>query len=141
MGTSGKILIIDDEADAISYLEAILQGDGYETVSASDGAEGMKKVRESAPRLILLDLMMPGESGIKFLNEIKGDEKLKEIPVVVQSGVRQVTGVDMKEYLGKQPFRKRKKEALGVDVDITPDAFLEKPINPTELLTTVKKYL
>ena len=141
MGTSGKILIIDDEADAISYLEAILHDNGYETVSASDGTEGMKKVRESPPRLILLDLMMPGGSGVKFLNEIRTDEKLKGIPVIVQSGARQVTGVDMQQYLGKQPFRDRKKEALGVDVDIKPDAYLEKPINPSELLATIKKYI
>jgi CheY-like chemotaxis protein len=140
MGTSGNILIIDDDPDAISYLEAILQDNGYETVSASDGAEGLRKARETHPRLILLDLMMPGESGIKFLNKIREDEKLKGIPVIVQSGARQVTGVDMQRYLEKSPFRERKKEALGVDVDIKPDAYLEKPIKPSDLLATVKKY-
>lgn len=141
MGPSGKILIIDDDPDAISYLEAILHDNGYETVSASDGAAGMEKARESNPRLILLDLMMPGESGVKFLNALRNDEKLKGIPVIVQSGARQATGVDMKDYLGKQPFRDRKKEALGVDVDVTPNAFLEKPVNPKELLAALKKLL
>ena len=140
MGTAGKILIIDDDPDAVSYLEAILTDNGYETFSASDGAEGLRKAREAPPRLILLDLMMPGESGIKFLNQVKRDEKLKGVPVIVQSGARHVTGVDMRQYLEQQPFRDKKKDALGVDVDITPEAFLEKPIKPEDLLATVKKH-
>lgn len=140
MDDSGKILIIDDDPDAVSYLEAILTDNGYETLSASDGAEGLKKAMEVSPRLILLDLMMPGESGVKFLNAVRRDEKLKGTPVIVQSGARHVTGVDMKQYLEQQPFREKKKDALGVDVDITPDAFLEKPIKPSDLLAAVKKY-
>ena len=58
-----KILIIDDDPDAVSYLEAILTDNGYETFSASDGAEGLRLAREAPPRLILLDLMMPGIGG------------------------------------------------------------------------------
>ena len=140
MTTTKKILIIDDEPDARAYLKAILDEEGYETMTAADGEEGLKKVRESHPHLIILDLMMP-KSGIMFLNEIKNDEQLKEIPIVVASGARQVTGVDMKHYLEEQPFKERKKEVLGVDFDITPDAFLEKPVNPSELIATVKKLI
>ncbi|UCE40386.1 MAG: response regulator [Candidatus Aminicenantes bacterium] len=140
MTTTKKILIIDDEPDARAYLKAILDEEGYEIMTAADAEEGMKKVRESQPHLIMLDLMMP-KSGIIFLNEIKNDEQLKEIPIVVASGARQVTGVDMKHYLEEQPFKERKKEVLGIDFDITPDAFLEKPVNPSELLATVKKLI
>jgi two-component system alkaline phosphatase synthesis response regulator PhoP len=140
MTTTKKILIIDDEPDARAYLKAILDEEGYETITAADGEEGLQKVRESHPHLIMLDLMMP-KSGVMFLNEIKSDEQLKNIPIVVASGARQVTGVDMKHYLEEQPFKERKKAVLGVDFDITPDAFLEKPVNPSELLATVKKFI
>ena len=141
MSNTKRILIIDDEPDARAYLKAILDEEGYETITASDGEEGLIKVQENPPHLILLDLMMPKKSGIKFLNEIKIDEQLKDVPIVVVSGTRQVTGFDMKHYLKEQPFKDRKKEVLGVDFDITPEAYVEKPVNPSELLTTVKKFI
>lgn len=141
MSKNLRILVIDDEPDTRAYLKAVLEEDGYETITASDGEEGLNKVQENTPHLILLDLMMPKKSGIKFLNEIRNDEQLKEVPIIVVSGVRQVTGVDMKHYLEEQPFKDRKKEALGVDIDITPKAYLEKPIDPSELLATIKKFI
>lgn len=141
MSEKVRILVIDDEQDARAYLKAILDEEGYETITAADGEEGLNKVQENPPRLILLDLMMPKKSGVKFLNEIREDEQLKEVPIVVVSGARQVTGVDMKHYLEEQPFKDRKKEVLGVDIDITPEAYLEKPIDPAELLATVKKFI
>jgi len=141
MSTTKKILIIDDEPDARAYLKAILEEKGYEIMTASDGEEGLKKARETPPHLILLDLLMPKKSGVKFLNEIKQDKQLKGVPIVIESGARQVTGVDMKQYLKEQPFQERKKEVMGVDLDITPEAYLEKPIDPSELLSTIKKFI
>ena len=141
MSTTKKILIIDDEPDARAYLHAILDEEGYEIMTASDGEEGLKKVQESPPNLILLDIMMPKKSGVMFLNEIKSNEQLMGIPIVVASGARQATGVDMKHYLKEHPFKERKKEVMGFDFDITPDAFLEQPVNPSELLATVKKLI
>jgi CheY-like chemotaxis protein len=139
MSSSKKILIIDDESDARAYLKAILEDEGYETLTASDGEEGLKLARETPPHLITLDLMMPNKSGVKFLNEIKSDAQLKDVPIVVASGARQVTGVDMKQYLQERPFQERKKEATGATHEAVPDAYLEKPVNPSELLALVKK--
>lgn len=141
MSGATTILIIDDDPDAISYLEAVLEDNGYETVTAADGDQGLDRVREAHPDLVLLDLLMPEMSGTRFLNEIKRDERLREIPVVVQSGAREVTGVDMRQYLEEQPFRDRKKEALGVDLDVRPDGFLEKPVDRAELLATLERLL
>ena len=139
MSEKKKVLIIDDEPDARAFLKAILEDDGYETMSASDGEEGLQAARGNPPDLITLDLMMPNKSGIKFLNEVKSDEQLKEVPIVVISGARQETGVDMKQYLEHRPFQERKIAVADVDVDSSPDVFLEKPVNPPELLTAVKK--
>ena len=140
MSTPKKILIIDDEPDARAFMQAVLEDGGYETMTASNGEEGLKTARKTPPDLITLDLLMPNKSGIKFLNEMKREEELKEIPIIVASGARQVTGVDMKQYLKDQPFKDRKKEVLG-EVDITPEDFLEKPIDPSDLIATVKKYI
>ena len=141
MTATKKILIIDDEPDARAYLQAILEENGYETTTAIDGGDGLKKAQEYPPHLSLLDLMMPHKSGVKFITELRQDERLKAIPIVVQSGARQATGVDMKQYLKDQPFRERKARVMGVDIDINPEAFLEKPIDPSELLATLKKFI
>ena len=140
MSTPKKILIIDDEPDARTFMQAILEEGNYETMTASNGEEGLTVVKTTPPDLITLDLLMPNKSGIKFLNEIKSEEHLKGIPIIVISGARQVTGVDMKQYLKDQPFKDRKKQVMG-EIDITPEAFLEKPVDPPELIATVKKFI
>lgn len=141
MSTAKKILIIDDDPDTLTYLSTVLQDHYYETITASDGDEGLKKSLEIMPDLILLDLMMPKKSGIKFLNEIKLNETLKRIPIIVESGASNVTGVDMKHYIENPPFRARKDAILGTHIDTTPQAYIEKPIDPKELIDTVKKFI
>ena len=141
MTTKGKILIVEDDPDALIYLSALLEDNDYETLTAPNGDAGLKKARETQPDLILLDLMMPEKSGMWFLNEIKQDSALKDVPIIVESGASKVTGFDMKDYLEKQPFKERKKEALGKDIDTTPDAYLDKPVNEEQLLETVKKLI
>ena len=138
--TEGEyVLVVDDDADARAYLTAVLEDNGYESETAVDGEEAMQKARKSAPSIILLDLMMPGKSGMAFLNEIKRDELLKNVPIVVQSGASQVTGVDMKKYLEDPPYRDRKAKALGIDINITPEAYLEKPFDPEVLIEVLEK--
>lgn len=139
MKAKKRILIVDDDADVRECLSVILARNGYEPVTAADGEEALNKAVQSPPALILLDLLMPGKSGVKFLNEIKQDESLRHIPIVVQSAVRQVTGVDMKKYLEDQPHRERKARAMGRDIDITPDGYFEKPVDPKALIKMVEK--
>ena len=141
MGTARKILIIDDDPDICTYVSEVLQDNGFETVTACDGADGMSKTKEAPPDLIVLDLMMPKKSGVKFLNEVKSSAALKGIPIIVLSGATGVTGVDMKQYLQEQPFRDRKEKAMGATSSITPDAYLEKPVDPAILVDTVKRLL
>ncbi len=139
MGDTAKILIIDDDPDILTYVAEILQDNSYETATAADGAAGLARVREARPDLVILDLMMPKKSGIRFLNEIRQDADLRDVPILVLSGATGVTGVDMRQYLRDQPFRDRKEKALGVSPDIAPDAYLDKPVDPGVLLETVRK--
>jgi signal transduction histidine kinase len=67
-----RILIIDDEEIVIDSCLAILEGRGYEVVTAPDGAEGLKQAREATPDLVLVDLMMPGISGFEVLEAMRG---------------------------------------------------------------------
>ena len=141
MGAAKKILIIDDDPDICTYVSEILQDNGFETVTACDGADAMSKAVEAPPDLIVVDLMMPRKSGIRFLHELKRDATLKEIPIIVLSGATGVTGVDMRRYMQEQPFRERKENVMGATASITPDAYLEKPVDPATLADTVKRLL
>jgi len=98
------VLVVDDDPEVIDYISAILDDHQMKAMSASNGKEAMRRVRESKPDIILLDLMMPKQSGLGFFNELKKNELYKDIPVIVVSGASKVTGVDMKSYIYDKEF-------------------------------------
>jgi CheY-like chemotaxis protein len=77
------ILVVDDEPHVVVYLEMLLQDQGYATVSAANGREGMEKARAHTPDLICLDITMPEESGVRMYRSLKEDPRLASIPVLV----------------------------------------------------------
>ena len=85
--TKKKILVIDDEPHVVTYLETLLQDNGYETVAAFNGSEGMEAVKVQKPQLICLDITMPEESGMKFYKDLKEDSALRQIPVIIVTAV------------------------------------------------------
>ena len=109
---SKKVLVIDDEADVRTFITMVLKNDGYETVTATNGAEGLKVLREESPDLVILDLMMPNQSGTDFYRRLVQDKKHGKIPVIVVSGV---PGRDLAI----------RKPAAVFDKPIDPDQFLE----------------
>jgi CheY-like chemotaxis protein len=126
-----KVLVIDDERSVVTYLETLLQDDGYETLTAENGRIGFEKAKKERPDLVCLDITMPEESGIRFYRNLKDDPELATIPVVI---VTAVTG-----YGGDPgPFKKfistRKKIPA-------PEAFFSKPIDRQEFLDTVARVL
>ena len=126
-----KILIVDDESAIVSYLEMLLHDNGYETVIASDGQEGMEMVRREKPDLVTLDISMPQASGTRFYKEIKTDPDLASIPVVI---VTAVTGYGGDPY-GYEKF------ISGRHSVSPPEGFLPKPIDKEEFLATIQKLL
>ena len=138
---SKRILIIDDEPDIVTFLSAVLEENGYSSISASDGVEGLETLRREKPDLVLLDLMMPKKSGITMFQELRKDPELGQIPVVVVTGVSEVTGVDFRNFMYKQPLKDEKKfvETTGLTKYTIPDGYVEKPIDPDELMKAIKK--
>ncbi|MFO7986539.1 MAG: response regulator [Desulfatiglandaceae bacterium] len=138
-----KILIVDDEPDSVSFLESVLEEMGYDYVSASDGVKGLQLARQEKPILILLDLIMPEKSGIWMFQELKKDSGLGKIPVIVVSGVSSVTGVDFKDFVIKENNKEDTGHVgtTGETMFTGPDAFVEKPIKPDELIEEIKKVL
>ena len=125
-----KILIIDDEPDMVTFLCALLEDHGYVTITAADGEEGMTKIKSEKPDLVSLDLLMPNKTGIKMFRELRKDDEIKDIPVVMVTGFGKddVPSMDFKEWIQKRAIK-------------PPEAYIEKPVNPEILLASVKKAL
>jgi CheY-like chemotaxis protein len=82
-----KILVIDDDPIIVKYLKALFEDNGYETLVAHDGIEAEDVVKKATPDLITLDLEMPREWGPRFYRNMIKNEALKDIPVIVISGL------------------------------------------------------
>ena len=87
MGVMKRVLIVDDDPNISDYLVTLLEDNGYATFTASDVREGLNVAKKEKPDLITLDLEMPGEWGPRFYRQISQDKELKNIPVIVISGL------------------------------------------------------
>lgn len=134
MATKAKILIVDDDADFAKSTKMILLADGYEVVLASDGKEGLRKVQEEKPDLIILDIMMESIfEGFSLVSSVRSDPQLsafKHIPILMVSSVRADTG---------SRFAFGDAEDMGALSE--PDDYLDKPFKPKELLDRVADLL
>jgi len=99
-----KILIIEDDRSLQSALVEIIQQEGFETESAFDGEEGLAKIRSFGPDLILLDIILPKKDGFDLLSEIKKDEALKNIPVLVLTNLEEVNNIQKALDLGANSY-------------------------------------
>lgn len=128
---SRKVLIVDDELDMRTFLSTLLATGGYNPIVAGDGLEGIQKAREIKPELIILDIMMPKESGIRMYQQLKTDNDLKHIPVIMLSAIAKKTFYHSKGLLSVHPGQSLPE----------PEAFIEKPLEPEELLKLAKTLL
>lgn len=117
-----RILIAEDSATDIQFIKSVLSQTGHELVVATDGEEAERLVRSEPFDLVILDVVMPKKNGFQLCRDIKRDEKLKNIPVIL------LTSKD-------QPSDKLWGTKQGAD------EYLTKPCEPLELLLTVKKHL
>ncbi len=130
-----KILIIDDDPDVVVFLSTLLQDNGYETIEAEDGLQGLEKTKTERPDLILMDLMMPQKSGISLLTELKQDSDLKDIPVIMVTGVSGETGIDLNSF-----FQSTSESNNQLSTP-KPEGYIEKPVDPDKLLSLISEIL
>ncbi len=78
-----KLVLVEDDALMIRMYEKAFSFEGHEVATATNGADGIKKIKEIKPDLVLLDIMMPKMNGLEVLDKLKGDDETKDIPVVV----------------------------------------------------------
>jgi CheY-like chemotaxis protein len=126
-----KILFVDDELDMRIFLSTVLKTEGYEAVAARNAIEGIQKARETGPDLVIMDVMMPQAGGVTLFQEIKKDDRLKHLPVIL------LTGVSEKAF-------SHHLKMLNIRADDSlppPDAYLEKPLDPAKLVQTIERLL
>ncbi|MEW5909717.1 MAG: response regulator [Thermodesulfobacteriota bacterium] len=126
-----KVLVVDDDPDVITFNVSVLEENGYLPLIARNGEEGLGKIREENPDLVILDVLMPKQSGIRLYRELKTDKSLEKIKVIILSGIAKKT------FLRSQ---KALTEFGGAEVP-EPEIYLEKPVEPDELAQAVKKIL
>jgi two-component system, OmpR family, phosphate regulon response regulator PhoB len=126
-----KVLVVDDEPDMRVFLSTLLETNGFKALSASDGRRGLEIAQESSPSLIILDVMMPRESGISMYRELKLAPALKNIPVIMLSAISRKTFLHSLGVLG---------DRMGEPIP-EPTAYIEKPPEPEELLGVIRKSL
>jgi phosphate regulon transcriptional regulator PhoB len=122
MNLRARILVIEDDKDIVELVRYNLEKEGYQITACSDGATGLAQVRKSPPDLLLLDLMLPKLSGLEICKEIRRDERLGRLPILILTA----RGDEADRVVGLE---------LGADDYVT------KPFSPRELVARVKALL
>jgi two-component system alkaline phosphatase synthesis response regulator PhoP/two-component system response regulator VicR len=117
-----KILAVDDQPQIVRLIQVNLQKAGFQVITAFDGEEGLQKVREEKPDLIILDVIMPKRDGFQVLRAIKSNPETRHLPVIMLTVKAQ--DADIFEGL---------KEGA--------ELYLPKPFHPTELVSLVQRVL
>lgn len=117
-----KILIAEDDDSTRELLTYIISGAGHQVSSAADGQKALNAITNSPPDLVVLDVMLPEVHGYSICHQIKTNDGLKNIKVLM---------------LSAKSFPADRRQAAEVGAD----AFLSKPVNPNELLEKIKSLL
>jgi two-component system phosphate regulon response regulator PhoB len=148
MSNTHRILIVDDSDEIVAYFTEILEEHGYAYSVAQDGKTAIELMRQNRPDLVLLDVMMPRKSGIAVFNRMKKDPELEKIPIVIVTGASEATGVAMAtgEENPKESYQDDMAREFGVQLreqlqNLTPQGFLEKPVEPEQLISKIRSLL
>jgi DNA-binding response OmpR family regulator len=123
----GRILLIDDDPDFVDATRIVLESVPYEVIVAYDGDEGLVKVREERPDLVLLDIIMPTQDGFHVCEKLKSDPELWGIPVIMLTSLSQRIGDTV--------------YSVQDGMMLEADDFIDKPVRPKELLARIARLL
>jgi len=144
-----KVLVIDDDKNALKFFSAILSEHGYEPIIAQDGREGLEKIEQSDVDLIVLDVMMPKKTGFVLFKELKRKDEYRDIPILMLTGVAEsLRDLDAKkEDTFERPFDSLREslrkaiEEMRQSGEVRPEMFVEKPVDPDAFLEKVRQLI
>lgn len=122
-----KILLVDDDPDFVEATTIVLESGPYEVIPARSGQEGLRKLEEVVPDLIILDIIMPGEDGFEVCRKLKRDPRYEKIPVIMLTS--------LSKRLGETHY------SIVDGMLLEADDYVDKPVHPTKLLARVKELL
>lgn len=128
---SKKVLVVDDDPDVRMISVNVIQDRGFTAIEAANGEEGLAKVKNEKPDLVVLDVMMPKQSGVRLFRNLKTNKNFEKIPVLM------VTGIAKNAFLRSQ----KALTEFGDKAVPEPEGYLEKPVDPVELGDTIEKFL
>ena len=117
---SVKILVVEDDAATQQLLEFLLKKEGYEVISSTDGKDAFDKATREKPDLVITDIMLPHTDGLELTKNLKKEDGLKQIPIIIVS-------------------------SLGQEMEVTQglrsgaDGYIVKPFHPQQLFAALKK--
>ena len=121
---SGRtILVVDDEADVLTFVTTLLEDNGFSVITAGNGKEGFAKAKSEKPDLILLDISMPEESGVRMYRNLREDKETAAIPVIMLTGVSH----DFKRFIETRHQVP------------PPDGYFDKPPDRDQLLAKINE--
>jgi CheY-like chemotaxis protein len=123
-----KVLVVDDEDDIILFLQTALDDAGYRALTASSAASAFDLIRREKPDLVCLDILMPGESGMSLFQRIRSDADLKDIPILITTGMSltsQLNGLDYCTLPDGTELRR-------------PEGVAEKPVTAEQFVSNVE---
>lgn len=146
---SKKVMIIDDDENAVKFLSAVLEENGYETCAALDGREGYEKLQETQVDLIVLDVMMPKKTGFVLFKQLKKNDDLKDIPVLMVTGVaasledEDATSDDThsRPYDSLREVLRKTIKEMRESGDVRPEMFVDKPVEPDSFVEKVRELI
>ncbi len=122
-----RILLVYDDPDFVEATRTVLESVPYKVIVACDGDEGLVKVQEERPDLILLDIIMPTQDGFHVCEKLKSDPELWDIPVVMLTSLSQ--------HIGDTTY------SVHDGMMLEADDFIDKPVRPKELLARIARLL
>ena len=144
-----KVLVVDDDVSTVKFLTTALTENGYEALKAYNGREGLEMIQKENPDLVLLDVMMPKKTGFTLFQQLHQDEKHKDLPVIMLTGVAEVLE-DLEqesEDTHNRPYdslrealRDKIKQLKGEGM-LKPDMFIDKPVDPEVVIAKVKEII
>lgn len=144
-----RVLVVDDDKNAVKFLSAVLSENGYEPVAAYDGREGLEKVEQNGIDLIVLDVMMPKKTGFVLFRELKRKDDYKDIPILMLSAVAaSLTELDGQEgdtferpYDSLRESLRKTIEEMRESGDVRPEMFVDKPVDPDAFIERVRELI
>jgi two-component system alkaline phosphatase synthesis response regulator PhoP len=144
-----KVLVVDDDKNAVKFLSVVLSENGYDPVIASDGREGLEKVEENDIDLIVLDVMMPKKTGFVLFKELKRKDQYKDIPILMLTAVAASLGeLDAQEedtferpYDSLRESLRNTIQEMRGSGDVRPEMFVDKPVDPDAFIERVRQLI